>query len=159
MFSFSKKKKLVNNIGTYLHAQLLRAAQENNLADQRINEMFSSGYIYGLTAESFRLNGYDWEQLTEKYLEHICNGVYPNKLFNIVQNCVAKMTLIDGIEKLTEKMKEEKLDFNNGISHGRKDATTIELHRGSYNSGFLYFYLTSDGRDDFYRLDEENKKL
>ena len=134
--SNKENKKAADRIGQILHQQIITALKLNEQeAGIKLNSSFTTGYIYGFIRFGFNFQKLEGEQYVDKYFKYICNGVIPNKLYEITQRRFAALELAKEIGK-----EEETKDFETGVEVGVYDASVFNINTNS-NTVNLSNYL------------------
>lgn len=134
MFSLfkSKEKKICDIVGKCIHRQIRGALEENLLAfTESEDAVFFSGYLGAMIwgyADMIGKRG-NWV-LDIEYSKYICEGVLPNKLWDIYQRGQSLYDL-----NVSNEMTSI---YNKG-----KDSGLIDSERSLEIANSLYLYLTN----------------
>ena len=152
--------KKANQIGKNLHAALWRAMKENEaLAGQRAIKPFTSAYVLCYVKAAFAFDGgmdFDYSNHkgpSDRQLQKICDGILPQKLYQLVENVQVVFGDEYGSSKLTEKVNHtprhyaERDVFFDFDPDGHKDITMPAASN-------LFLFLTGE----LERLESEEKK-
>ena len=102
-----------NQIGKNLHAALWRAMKENEaLAGKRAIKPFTAAYVLCYVKAAFAFDGgllpdfdySDHKGPSDRQLKKICDGILPQRLYQLVENVQVVFGDEYGISKLTEKV-------------------------------------------------------
>jgi len=140
MFGFSKEEKLCKEIGTVLHANIKQALFSNESeAGVRINDLFTSAYIFSFIENKAKLAGLDGEKFRDKNIRNIADGILPGKLYEAVVRNSAAIELLGGSD--TELAREQRHLFMSGVEKG-------EIDSRNDNNPLLLFYHLTDSEDE-----------
>lgn len=111
MFGFLKRRKIEREarrrIGIELHRQIKEAFDLNERqTSARLQTSFVPGYIYYFVYTGFStITGIPGERATDKHLRWICDGVLPNKLYEIFNRQLAKIEIAKGMAEQNRKIR------------------------------------------------------
>ncbi len=109
------EKEAANRIGVELHRQLKEALTGGGKeAEQRVASFFVVGYLHGFVTIGFSTQGISGEQAADKYLRYICDGVMPNKLYEIFERLLSALELAKSLGK-NEEIEQFELGFEVGV--------------------------------------------
>jgi hypothetical protein len=103
MFGFLKNRKAISEarakIGVELHRQIKEALiQDERTATEKLSTVFIVGYIYWFVSGGFSCQGIDGGAVVDKQLRLVCDGVMPNKLYDIFQRQMAALEIAKGMK-------------------------------------------------------------
>lgn len=146
MFGFSKEEKLSTEIGRFLHRNIREALFVNEeVAGVRVNDIFTSAYIYSFITSLAEHRGLDGEKFRDRNLKYICDGVLPKKLYESIIRNSAAIELLEG--QSNDMAVAQKKLFLQGIKKGEEDAFSFNIKNDPEMTAWLYFYLY-DHRDE-----------
>lgn len=123
LFGNKELKDAIRRIGVAIHRQIFDALATNEPeAGMRVSSFFTTGYLYGFIRLGFTHQGYDGEELADKYFRRICNGVLPGRLYDIVQKHFAALDLAKELGRDGEITL-----FETGIEAGAYDAGAFDV--------------------------------
>jgi len=135
MFGFGKnkeEKKAADEIGKCLHKQIRDALTENEaMAGMKLQTPIAAGYIYNFIMGSFIYQGIRKDGMAQKYIQYICDGVLPNRLWAAVS-------------KVIQHADQFESELQQGMEAGTEDAFYFDEPGAEYPSN-LYRFLT--GKD------------
>jgi len=87
MFGKNRKyKKAVNALGPHIHQQIVKAMEVKQDVFSSPEEIaFVAGYLSSLIWDTLNKRGCKDADVQEKMLKHVCDGVIPGRLWNIVE--------------------------------------------------------------------------
>lgn len=152
LFGNKEHKAVADKIGVEIHRQLFAALNiDEPEASSRISSAFIVGYLYGFVRTGFSSHGYTViegppvryiaEELTDKYLKYICNGVLPGKLHNIFKQQMSALELAKELGK-TDEIEL----FENGTYAGVYDAGVFSSYDPNPAEN-LFKFLTNEELD------------
>lgn len=109
LFQNKKCKEVANRIGVEIHRQLISSLKvDEAMSSRRLFSAFITGYLYGFILISFTAQGYEGEKMLDKYFKHICNGVLPGQLYNIVKK---QLKALDFAKELGKEEETKKINI------------------------------------------------
>ena len=140
IFGKKEHKDAANRIGVEIHRQLIEALQTDELsASNNLSSAFTAGYLTGFIWFGFTAQGYEGEELLNKYTKHICNSVLPGKLYEIFNKQYAALEIAKQLGKTDEIELYEK-----AIQVGVYDSGVFSLFNHNEANNF-FNYLTNQG--------------
>jgi len=150
LFGNKEHKVIANRMGVEIHRQLTDALEDGEtMVALRLAQPFMCGYLYGFIRLGFSGSGYDGEKLTDKYIQYICDGVLPKKLYKIFSGTLAAME---------EASADNQNSFEQGVKAGAYDAALFDNPATSEQANNMFCYLTNkelnlSGLEGFEELD------
>lgn len=121
---FGKKRqyrKLADQIGKEIHRQLQQAFKEKDEMLGTVSEMvFTAGYLESFTFVAFSEIGCQEIDVHLKYIRHFCNGVLPNRLWEVFERGKALNDLSQGGDR--EEFVKTRESYDLGVKAGMNDA-------------------------------------
>lgn len=149
MFDFFKNRKALRDarteIGVVLHRQIRDAIrQDEHSASEKLSTSFSVGYISWIIKAGFSWRGFDDDSILEKHLKHICDGVIPNRLYDIFQRQLDALEIAHGMKDQASKIKGTNVSpaevvelFELGSEVGLYDGMHLSEHTCNFKNYLL----------------------
>lgn len=138
MFGFFRRRRLVAEARTKIGIELHRQLKEALHADERVTEknlstVFVVGYLYWFVRMGFTHLGIDGGSVVDKQLRPICDGVLPNKLYEIFERQMAALKIAQGMNDQTAQIRGANVTpaqltelFEKGSKVGAFDGSYVE---------------------------------
>lgn len=151
MFGFLKRRKAERDardkIGIELHRQIKEAFEQNEQETSvRLSTFFTAGYTYGFVRIGFaHITGVSGECATDKHIRHICDGVMPNKLYEILDQKLKELEIArrtDGKIPGSKVSRSEAIKlFEIGAEMGMSDTECFNYFFGSKANNLTKFLV------------------
>ena len=137
MFGFLKNRKVIKEarvkIGVELHRQIKEALyQDERAAAEKLSTVFVVGYIYWFIRMGFSYQAIDGGTVVDKQLKLICDGVLPNKLYDIFQRQMAALEVAQSTKDQDAPIRGTTVSpaqltklFETGVEVGAFDAMSL----------------------------------
>ena len=128
MFGKKRKfRKVADRIGEVVHLQILQSFEKKEGILGSSNEMvFVSGYLQTFVYVGLSDIGCRDLSVHSKYIKHICNGVLPNRLWDIYQRGEA-------LSELSQSGERQEFIEARKVYELSKDAGISDAHEFFYN--------------------------
>ena len=128
MFMFGKKaqyKKAANGLGPHIHRQIVKAMELRQQVFSRPEELaFTAGYLETLMWGTLDKRGCEDVGVQTALLKHVCEGVIPGRLWDVVERGKALGSSLFGDSKPEYTAAREANEL--GKSCGIYDATELD---------------------------------
>lgn len=134
-------KKAATKISSELHRQIREAVRADEIkASARVASLFTLGYLYGFIRLGFINQGFQDEQLTQKYFKSVCKDIPGNFYKVIFEQCNALDSAIELGNKKGVALYEAGLEA--GIHDADRFSTSTENAASN-----LFQYLSNEPLD------------
>ncbi|MBL4711929.1 MAG: hypothetical protein JKX75_05430 [Gammaproteobacteria bacterium] len=138
---FSNNKKAASKIANEMHRQIRDAIKANEAeASAHVTSLFTLGYLYGFLRQGFTNQGFQGEQLSEKYFKPVCKKI-PGNFYNIIREQSDELDI--AIEKNDTKAVAL---YEKGLAAGIHDAAMFTISSTNVANN-LFYYLTNHELD------------
>jgi len=126
MFGKNRKyKKAANAIGPYIHQQIVKAMEARQDVFSNPEEIaFVAGYLYSLMWNTLDKRGCKDADVQTAMLKHVCDGVIPGRLWDVVERGQALGSSFFGDSKPEYTSPREAYELGTGC--GIYDATEFD---------------------------------
>ena len=145
-----EKESLITEIGKTLFQQISTVRDEVNAGiinenefNDKINSMFTAGYLIGYTDEHLSEMFTD-DKSKQKYAKRIFEGIFPGSGVNFVKSKLSARRLGDTISTENDRYIEvftKCQEFDLGMSAGRYEVSELQINK-HYRPNKLEKYLT-----------------
>lgn len=155
MFKYIKNRRKEAQIryflGVELHRQITTAVNcGGHAATERLQTCFVVGYIFYFVSTGFMEEGFMSDNVTDKHLQHICDGILPKKLYAMLQKQLSAYEISQDIAQsiggpdnkipgTTTSPAEQKNQFDLGCEVGIWDSQL--LSNAGEPSNLLHYLL------------------
>lgn len=102
------------------------------MTTEKLSTVFTPGYIYWFVRMGFSVQGIDGGKVIDKQLRLVCDGVIPDKLYDIFQRQLAALKVAQSMDDQTRPIRGTNMNpsqltalFELGVKVGSYDATYL----------------------------------
>ena len=134
-----KHRKLADRIGKEIHRQLIKAFKERPLLFESAREIaFTAGYLKSFAFVAFSEIGCKDLDVHLRQIQYFCNGVLPDRLWDVFQRGEALNELSQSGER--EEFRRAREAYELGVNAGIYDGGEF-IDTGSLPNNFMNFLI------------------